>query len=231
MAGVRTPTGRIFTELGNPPGRPTGPTQHLIPVGPPPTTGGVPVGAGQQIRAVASPSPSPMTIGFPNLSAPFVSAGDNYKQAIPWTQFGVNIWRLVQPTGIVPGTYAGIVFNVYGQAISASTSGATFDGATLNNPTFTGTVTAPTPPANDNSDTVATTAWVREQGYATEGFVTGQGYATQTYVQSYVASALIPYATQAWVNAQGFIRDAPADGNVYGRQNGQWVVVTPSGGT
>lgn len=231
MTAVRTPSGRIYTELGNPPGRPKGPTQDLVPVGPPPTDDGAVMGEGRQIRAVASPSHSPMTVGFPNLNSSFVNSGSpQLAQAIPWTQFGVNLWRLAQPTGIIPGTYAGIVFNVFGQAISASTSGATFDGATLNNatlndPTLTGSPTAPTPPANDNSQAIATTAWVREQNYATEQFVGSQGFATETYVNSQ------GFATETWVLQQGFITDSPHDGNVYGRQNGQWVVVTPSGGT
>lgn len=230
MTAVRTPSGRIYTELGNPPGRPKGPTQDLVPVGPPPTDDGAVMGEVRQIRAVASPSPSPMTIGFPNLSSAGVSVEGNFANAIPWTQFYANIWRLVQPTGIIPGTYAGIVFNVYGQAISASTSGASFDNPTLNsptlnNPTLTGEATAPTPPANDNSQAIATTAWVREQGYATESFVTSQGFATETFV----TNALIGYATEAWVLSQGFITDSPHDGNVYGRQNGQWVVVSPGG--
>jgi hypothetical protein len=36
-----------------------------------------------------------------------------------------------------------------------------------NNPTFTGIPVAPTPPLNDNSNAIATTAWVREQNYLT----------------------------------------------------------------
>lgn len=234
---VMTPSGRQQTELGNPPGRPPGPLQHMAPVGPPPTYAGVPL---SMIQAPivdprnpsrrtplprATPNPPVMTIGLPRLDSAFI--GSAVQPAIPWTQLLTNLFRLAQPTGVVPGTYAGILFNAYGQAISASNSGASFDSATLNNPTFTGQVTAPTPPANDNSNTVATTAWVREQNFATEAFVTGQGYVTEAQL----TAALVPYATEAWVLSQGFIHDAPADGNVYGRQNGQWVVVTPSGGT
>lgn len=235
---VMTPSGRQQTELGNPPGRPPGPTQHLVPVGPPPTYAGVPLSLippstqETSVRGARAPlpratrSPEIMTVGLPRLDSAFINP-QAASPGIPWTQLLTNLFRLAQPTGVVPGTYAGILFNAYGQAISASNSGASFDSATLNNPTFTGTVTAPTPPANDNSNTVATTAWVNEQGFATEGFVTGQGYATEAFVRTYVAGQ--GFATEAWVLSQGFITDAPVDGNVYGRQNGQWVVVSPGG--
>lgn len=52
----------------------------------------------------------------------------------------------------------------------------------FNNPTFTGTPTAPTPPTSDNSNQIATTAFVKNQGYLTQnqnitisGDVTGSG--------------------------------------------------------
>lgn len=52
------------------------------------------------------------------------------------------------------------------------------------------------------SGTIATQAWVQQQGYLT---AVPSGYATQTWVQSqgYInASALNGYATQSWVNTQ-----------------------------
>lgn len=52
----------------------------------------------------------------------------------------------------------------------------------FNNPTFTGTPTAPTPPTSDNSNQIATTAFVKNQGYLTQnqnitisGDATGSG--------------------------------------------------------
>lgn len=236
---VPTPSGRISTELGNPPGRQFGPTQHLIPVAPPATFGGVPVDLlkdmpeplprDPRVRVPlprATPNPPIQVVGFPNLSSPLI--GNSGQTGIPWTQFLNSLWRFVQPTGIVPGTYAGIIFNAYGQAISASTSGASFDGATLNNPVLTGNPTAPTPPANDNSQSIATTAWVQEQNYATETYVRDyvgtQGFATE----GFVTNALVGYATEAWVLSQGFITEAPVDGHIYGRQNGLWVIVPGS---
>ncbi|MBM3440913.1 MAG: hypothetical protein FJX94_08695, partial [Bacteroidetes bacterium] len=39
-------------------------------------------------------------------------------------------------------------------------------GAPLNSPAFTGVPTAPTPLVSDNSTTIATTAYVQQQGYA-----------------------------------------------------------------
>lgn len=239
---VMTPSGRQQTELGNPPGRPPGPTQHLVPVGPPPSYAGVPLSLIPPGTLETSPrgrraplprvtrSPEIMTVGLPRLDSAFINP-QAASPGIPWTQLLTNLFRLAQPTGVVPGTYAGILFNAYGQAISASNSGASFDSATLNNATInnvtiTGSATAPTPPANDNSTAIATTAWVREQNYATEAYVAsyvgGQGFATESYVNSQ------GFATEAFVLSQGFITEAPVDGHIYGRQNGAWVLVPGS---
>lgn len=224
---VMTPTGRQQTQLGNPPGRPPGPTQHLVPVGPPPTYAGVPVSllTGQLERSPRGPrvplprataEPPVMTVGLPRLDSAFINT-QAVSPAIPWTQLLTNLFRLAQPTGVVPGTYAGIIFNAYGQAISASTSGVNFDSATFTDLTVTGTATAPTVAANDNSTNIATTAWVQEQGYATEAYVHDQGFIT--------TAALDGYATEAWVQQQGYITDAPVDGQFYARQNGAWVAI------
>jgi hypothetical protein len=82
----------------------------------------------------------------------------------------INLYRLAQPTGVTPGTAGGITVNAHGQVVATQASGATIDS-----PALSGTPTAPTPAANDNSTAIATTAWVQGQGY-----LTSAGDVTQT---------------------------------------------------
>lgn len=203
---MMTPSGRLNEAFGAP--RPVGPTQMLVPVGPfsapPPRLSARAVSPGPNAAEFAQ-------VTVPKLDAPFIQPDGTI--AIPWYQVLINIYRLTQPTGVVPGTYLGLTINPFGQVTSAQVSGITIDSPHFTNPTAT------TPPANDNSDAIATTQWVREQNYATESFVTSQGFATESFVTSQ------GFATEAWVLAQGFITDAPADGQRYVRQNGQWVVI------
>src|SRR5215467_4433696 len=263
---IMTPSGRQDTQWGNPPGRPPGPTQHLIPVGPPPTMAGqvvdpatvmqpfvrtpTPTGrvAALDAATLAAPTADPTTgsslsalVALPRLNSPFVNPVDG-SPAIPWTQFITNLWRLVQPTGIVAGTYAGITFNIFGQAITAQGSGATIDS-----PVLTGTPTSPTPPVTDNSNRIATTSFVvtfvGAQGFITgvmlEGDVLGVGtnviQTTVTALQHRIVRDIAPTVDQvlkwdgtAWVPGSAGIPDAPSDGNIYGRQNGQWVRLSQS---
>lgn len=197
--------------------RPVSPVRDLAPLFPP--WPAPPWGAPASSSADGAPSTRQpqntaptselMTIGVPKLDSPIVLPTNQL--APPWQQVFVNLWRLAQPTGVTPGTFGGITVNANGQVVSATSSGVSFDNVTL-----TGTAHASTPPANDNSTAIATTAFVHtfviSQGYATETFVTSQGY-----------------VTAAFVTGQGYITDAPHDNNVYGRQNGQWVIVTSTG--
>src|SRR5215467_798158 len=109
---VMTPSGRQVTEPGNPPGRPPGPTQHLIPVGPPPTYSGVPLqdnppmidprtgrrvsrvsGRIQQPSAQNTAAAHQMLVGFPRINSPLIDPA-TANATIPWTQFLTNLWRL-----------------------------------------------------------------------------------------------------------------------------------------
>lgn len=229
---------RLMTPSGRPPVmageyRPPGPKQNLVPLTPPwppppwetlleeegatptqaPSSTSIKAGRVARQGQNVDPTSELMTTAVPKLDSPFVL--NNNQINIPWQQLIVNLWRLAQPTGVTPGTFAGITFNAFGQAVGATTGGATFENVTL-----TGTPTAPTPSENDNSNAIATTAWVRLQNYITEAFVNAQGFATEQFVTSQ------GFATQSFVLGQGFITDAPHDGNIYARQNGSWVVVT-----
>lgn len=71
-----------------------------------------------------------------------------------------------------------------------------------------------------NSQNVATQAWVEGKGYLTSAAL--NGYATQSWVgqQGYItSSALSGYATQSWVNNKGYITSSALSG--YATQN--WV--------
>lgn len=204
----RMPDDRHWAGWGEP--RPPGPTQNLIPVGRP--------GRLPQARAAPTvPNLESLPIAMLKLDSPAVIPGQGQPQ-IPWQYLFINLWRLAQPTGVTPGTANGITVNAHGQVINTQGSGASIDS-----PNLTGNPTSVTPPANDNSNAIATTAWVQGQNYATESFVTSQNFATEPWVQSFVASQ--GFATQAWVHQQGYITDAPADGQRYVRQNGAWVVI------
>jgi hypothetical protein len=98
--------------------------------------------------------------------------------------------------------------------------------APLASPAFTGTPTAPTPAANDNSTKVATTA-----------FVVGQVATAAPLMDSAAAVGVsLLYARQDHVHPSDTskLSDAPGsianDGNQYARQNGGWVIVTGGGG-
>jgi hypothetical protein len=83
--------------------------------------------------------------------------------------------------------------------------------AALASPAFTGTPTAPTPATTDNSQSIATTAYVQNQGYATLG--SPQFTGTPTAPTPSTSDSSTKIATTAWVNAQGY---GTSSGNVSG---------------
>jgi len=92
--------------------------------------------------------------------------------------------------------------------------------ANIASPTFTGDARAVTPLLTDNDTSIATTAYVKGQGYLTSAT------AASTYLTS--ATAASTYYLQT--NPSGFISDAPSDSNQYARYNGTWAVVSGGGG-
>lgn len=228
---MMTPSGRLNEAYGAP--RPVSPTQYLVPVGP---FSAMPPGVAARTLRAASPTAEQFSlVTVPKLDSPFIQPDGTIN--IPWYQLIVNLYRLAQPTGVVPGTYLGITFNAFGQAVAAQASGVTIDTPHLTN------ATANTPPANDNSDAIATTAFVHSQGYLTgnqtitlSADVSGSGAtaiaATVVALQHRAVSAAAPAVGQAliwngsaWAPGQAGIPDAPADGQRYVRQNNQWVVI------
>lgn len=177
-----------------------------------------------------------IAVTIPKLDSVFIQADGTV--AIPWYQYLVNLYRINQITGVIPGTYLGFTLNAYGQVTAVDTSGVTIDS-----PNLSGRPTAPTQPANDNSTAIATTAFVHSQGYLTgnqtvtlSGDVSGSGAtaiaATVVALQHRAVSAVAPAVGQAliwngsaWAPGQAGIPDAPADGQRYVRQNNAWVVI------
>jgi hypothetical protein len=90
--------------------------------------------------------------------------------------------------------------------------------AALASPALTGNPTAPTPATADNDTSIATTAFVKAQGYLTSAPVTS--VAGRTGAVTLSTSDISGLGTLATVN------DAPSDGNQYARKNGAWDIVS-----
>lgn len=126
--------------------------------------------------------------------------------------------------------------------------------APLANPTFTGLVQAPTRAVDDNSTGVATTAWFFGQAFDGAPVMDGVAasgdslrwargnhrHPTDTSRApldspnfSGIPTAPTPgaaddstrIATTAWVRSIASLPDAPSDGQMYVRQNGNWVAI------
>jgi hypothetical protein len=215
--------------------RPPGPTQELIPVG----RGLIPV-AGERASA-QNPSLEALPIALPKLDSPLVQSPAG-PLAIPWQYLMINLFRLAQPTGAVPGTYGGITVNAHGQIVATQSSGASIDS-----PNLTGHPTTVTPPANDNSTAIANTewvqAWVDSQNFIMSSrTITLTGDAAGAGQFGTVPNTVVglrgrPISAAAPATGQGLVwngsawtptavvPEAPLDGQRYVRQNGAWVVI------
>lgn len=129
-------------------------------------------------------------------------------------------------------------------------SGASISGfAPLASPTFTGDPKSVTPATSDNDTSIATTAFVKAQGYATTASISAasflttfdaastyltSGNAASTYqtlsgMSSYLTTATAASTYYLQTNPSGFISDAPSDGSQYARKNAAWEVVSGGG--
>ncbi|MET0723074.1 MAG: hypothetical protein ABWY64_19945 [Tardiphaga sp.] len=117
----------------------------------------------------------------------------------------------------------------------------TFNGkAPLASPTFTGDPKAPTPATADNDTSIATTAYVKAQGYGT-GTVTGvtgtapvvsSGGATPAISMPAATGSVAGHLTAAnWTTFNAKVSEAPNDGVQYVRQSTAWAPVTVPPGT
>ena len=108
----------------------------------------------------------------------------------------------------------GITFADGKQTVKYPGAATLFDNAAL-----TGNPTAPTPATSDNDTSIATTAFVKAQGYLTSAPVTSVAGRTGAITLS--NTDISGLGTLAVVN------DAPSDGSQYARKNAAWDVVIP----
>jgi hypothetical protein len=85
-------------------------------------------------------------------------------------------------------------------------------------PVLTGDPTAPTPATSDNDTSIATTAFVKAQGYLTSAPVTS--------VAGRTGAITLSNTDISGLGSLAVVNDAPSDGSQYARKNAAWEVVT-----
>lgn len=157
----------------------------------------------------------------------------------------------------VNGTDSAPVTSVAGKTGAVTlVVGDVIGAAPLASPALSGNPTAPTPLTADNDTSIATTAFVKAQGYLTSAPVTsvagrtgavtlsntdisGLGTMATATATDYLSKAgnlsgLASTSTARTNLGLGTIstfNDAPSDGSQYARKNGAWDVVTGGGGS
>jgi hypothetical protein len=89
----------------------------------------------------------------------------------------------------------------------------------FNNAALTGNPTAPTPATADNDTSIATTAFVKAQGYLTSAPVTS--------VAGRTGAITLSNTDISGLGSLAVINDAPSNGSQYARKNAAWDVVIP----
>jgi len=128
--------------------------------------------------------------------------------------------------------------NTYSQFINGGPGGTTltveWDGITFaagkqtlpypgaatlfSSPVLTGDPTAPTPATSDNDTSIATTAFVKAQGYLTSAPVTS--------VAGRTGAITLSNTDISGLGTLSVVNDAPSDGSQYARKNGAWDIVS-----
>jgi len=107
---------------------------------------------------------------------------------------------------------------VYGLGyITAASVASTY--APLASPVFTGDARAVTPATSDNDTSIATTAFVKAQGYITSAPVTS--------VAGRTGAVTLSNTDISGLGTLAVINDAPSNGSQYARKNAAWDVVVP----
>jgi hypothetical protein len=125
----------------------------------------------------------------------------------------------VQLNNAGPGGYAltmewdGITFQSGKQTVHYPGAATLFTS-----PVLTGDPTAPTPATSDNDTSIATTAFVKAQGYLTSAPVTS--------VAGRTGAITLSNADISGLGSLAVVNDAPSDGSQYARKNGAWDVVS-----
>jgi hypothetical protein len=125
----------------------------------------------------------------------------------------------VQLNNAGPGGYAltmewdGITFQSGKQTVHYPGAATLFTS-----PVLTGDPTAPTPATSDNDTSIATTAFVKAQGYLTSAPVTS--------VAGRTGAITLSNTDISGLGSLAVVNDAPSDGSQYARKNGAWDVVS-----
>lgn len=176
--------------------------------------------------ANVAPLNSPTLTGTP--AAPTPTAGTNTTQiaTTAFVETAVAGVTVPAPSTSIPGmdgTGSAGVAVTYSRGDHVHPSDTT--KAPLASPALTGTPTAPTPATGDNSTTLATTAFVKTQGYLTgnqtvtlSGDITGSG---TTAIPTTLATVNSNVGTfqGITVNAKGLVTAAVNQGYISGNQN------------
>jgi hypothetical protein len=91
--------------------------------------------------------------------------------------------------------------------------------APIVSPVFTGNPRAPTPESGDNDTSIATTAFVKVQGYLTSAPVTS--------VAGRTGAITLSNTDISGLGSLAVVNDAPSNGSQYARKNAAWDVVIP----
>ena len=150
-------------------------------------------------------------------------------QASVFSGTGINAALSANPSENVTVNYTGVQVQNGVGTMSVGPAGLTFPNSSVqtvafpgfNNTTLTGNPIAPTPATSDNDTSIATTAFVKAQGYLTSAPVTS--VAGRTGVITLSNTDISGLGSLAVVN------DAPSDGSQYARRNAAWEAVAASG--
>jgi hypothetical protein len=150
-------------------------------------------------------------------------------QASVFSGTGITAALSANPSENVTVNYTGLQVQNGVGTMSVGPAGLTFPNSSVqtvafpgfNNTSLTGNPIAPTPSTSDNDTSIATTAFVKAQGYLTSAPVTS--VAGRTGVITLSNTDISGLGTLAVVN------DAPSDGSQYARRNAAWEAVAASG--
>jgi hypothetical protein len=132
-------------------------------------------------------------------------------------------------------TWSGIQLSSATSALVIQPDGITFPGGGISkqtvaypgaailydNAALTGNPTAPTQATSENSTRIATTAFVKAQGYLTSAPVTS--------VAGRTGAVTLSNTDISGLGSLAVVNDAPSDGSQYARQDGAWSIVSAGG--
>lgn len=151
--------------------------------------------------ALKAPIASPVFTGNPTAPTPATLDNDTSIATTAYVQANASPAAILAKLETVDGVGSGLDADELGGFPSTAY-------ALLASPAFVGLPTAPTPLAGDNDTSIATTAFVKVQGYLTDAASDGVTYGRKN---------------NAWAATASGLPEAPNDGSAYVRQGLAWV--------